>query len=133
MIIYPNGGYEQCSDYPDSLYDENAAYCLPDDSELAAKYRSLYPRAQIVTDESGYIINVTEHPRTEAEIAAENRAEYENLSVNYIRERYLQNDENKIIREYLANPADSAEFAAYNSYVVECKARAKTEVYGEGV
>lgn len=133
MIIYPKGGYEQCSAYPDTLYDENAAYCIPDDSELAAKYRALYPRAQLVTDEAGNVTDVVEQPKTEAEIAAEKRAEYENLSVNYIRERYSQNDENKIIREYLANPADSAEFAAYNSYVMECKAHAKSNVYGEEV
>lgn len=133
MIIYPNGGYEQCSAFPDTLYDENAAYCIPDSSELAAKYLALYPWAQLVTDESGNIADIVEQPKTEAEAAAEKRAEYEKLSVDYIRERYSQNDENKIIREYLANPADSAEFEAYNSYVMECKERAKAEIYGEGV
>ncbi len=133
MIIYPNGGYEQCSAFPDTLYDENAAYCIPDDSELAVKYRALYPRAQLVTDEAGNVADVVEQQKTEAEVAAEKRAEYEDLSVDYIRERYSQNDENKIIREYLANPAESAEFAEYNSYVMECKARAKSEIYGEGV
>ncbi len=71
-----------------------------------------------------------EQPKTEAEAAAEKRAEYEKLSVNYIRERYSQNDENKIIREYLANPADNAEFNAYNEYVVECKEKAREEIYG---
>lgn len=133
MIIYPNGGYEQCSVYPDTLYDENAAYCIPDGSELAAKYRTLYPRAQLVTDDSGNVVDVAELPKTEEEISAEKRAEYEAASVAYIRERYSQNDENKIIREYLANPSDKAEFDAYNSYVMECKERAKSEIYGEGV
>lgn len=133
MIIYPNGGYEQCSAFPDTLYDENAAYCIPDDSELAAKYRALYPRAQLVTGEADNVIGVTEQPKTEAEAAAEKRAEYEDLSVDYIRERYSQNDENKIIREYLADPADNAEFNAYNEYVVECKEKAREKIYGNQV
>ncbi|MBD5156481.1 MAG: hypothetical protein HDT13_02450 [Butyrivibrio sp.] len=58
---------------------------------------------------------------------------YEAASVAYIRERYSQDDENKVIREYLANPADKAEFDEYDGYVMECKARAKAEIYGEGV
>ncbi len=133
MIIYPNGGYESCSDYPDTLYDTSAAYCIPDASELAAKYRALYPRAQLVTDESGNVVDVVEQPKTEAEAAAEKRAAYEAASVGYIREKYSQNDENKIIREYLADPAVKAEFDAYNAFVIECKARARAEIYGEGV
>lgn len=130
MIIYPNGGYEQCSAYPDTLYDENAAYCIPDNTELAAKYMSLYPRALLVTDEDGCVVDVAEQPKTEAETAAEKRAEYEAASVAYIRERYSQNDENKVIREYLANPDDTTEFIEYNEYVLECKKKAKAEIYG---
>lgn len=129
MIIYPNGGYEQCSAYPDTLYDTNAAYCIPDSSELAAKYLALYPRAQLVTDEDGCVVDVAELPKTEAETAAEKRAAYEAASVAYIRERYSQNDENKIIREYLANPADRTEFDEYNSYIIECKEKARAEIY----
>ncbi|MCM1307591.1 MAG: hypothetical protein NC223_03235 [Butyrivibrio sp.] len=133
MIIYPDGGYERCSEHPDTLYDENAKYCIPDSSELAAKYAALYPRAQPVTDDSGNVVDIVELPKTEAEAAAEKRAAYESLSVAHIRERYSQNDENKIIREYLADPTDRTEFDAYNAYVTECKARAKTEIYGEEV
>ena len=129
MIIYPNGGYEQCSTFPDSLYDENASYCIPDGSELAGKYIALYPRAQLVTDDSGNVVDVTEKPKTEEEAAAEKRAAYEAASVAYIRERYSQDDENKVIREYLANPADKTEFDEYNSYVIECKEKAKAKIY----
>lgn len=129
MIIYPNGGYEQCSAFPDTLYDENAAYCIPDSSELSGKYIALYPRAQLVTDDSGNIVDVVEKPKTDEEAAAEKRAAYEAASVAYIRERYSQDDENKVIREYLANPADKAEFDEYNSYVIECKEKAKAEIY----
>ena len=134
MIIYQNGDYEQCSAFPDTLYDKNATYCIPDGSELAGKYIALYPRAQLVTDDSGNIVDIAEIAKTEEEVTAEKRAAYEAASVAYIRERYSQDDENKVIREYLANPADKAEFDAYNGYVMECKARAKAEIYyGEGV
>lgn len=133
MIIFSDSSYGQCSAYPDTLYDENAVYCIPDSSELAAKYRALYPRAQLVTDDSGNVIDVVELPKTEEEAAAEKRAAYEAASVAYIRERYSQDDENKVIREYLAFPTARTEFDAYNSYVMECKARAKSEIYGEGV
>lgn len=132
MIIYPNGDYEQCSDYPDALYDASASYCIPDNSGLASKYRALYPRAQLVADDSGNVVDVVATPKTEAESAAEKRAAYENLSVSYIRARYSQNDENKIIREYLADPSDRTEFDAYNGYVLECKAKAKAEIYSGG-
>ncbi|MBD5156564.1 MAG: hypothetical protein HDT13_02875 [Butyrivibrio sp.] len=131
MIIYQNGDYEQCSAFPDTLYDKNAAYCIPDGSELAAKYLALYPRAQLVTDDSGNIVDVVEIPKTYEETAAEKRAAYEAASVAYIRERYSQDDENKVIREYLANPADKAEFDEYNRYVIECKEKAKANIYAQ--
>ena len=134
MIIFLNGNYEYCSDFPDTLYNKDAKYCIPDSSELAAKYIALYPRAQLVTDDSGNVVDVTEIPKTEEEVTAEKRAAYEAASVAYIRERYSQDDENKVIREYLANPANKAEFDEYNSYVMECKSRAKAEIFdGEGV
>lgn len=131
MIIYQNGDYEQCSAFPDTLYDKNAAYCIPDSSELAAKYIALYPRAQLVTDDSGNVVDIAEIAKTEEEVTAEKRAAYEAASVAYIRERYSQDDENKVIREYLANPTDKAEFDEYNRYVIECKEKAKAKIYAQ--
>lgn len=56
---------------------------------------------------------------------------YEELTVQYIREQYSENDEAKIFREYLANVTGAQEaFTVYNAYVESCKARANTEVYG---
>jgi hypothetical protein len=58
---------------------------------------------------------------------------YHNLTVKYIREKYSINEENKVIREFLAYNTDEYRniFNEYNSYVEECKKRAHTETYGE--
>lgn len=58
------------------------------------------------------------------------RLMYETLVVSKIREQYSQDDENKVLREYLADN-NNTDFEAYNAYVVECKAAAYLEVYGE--
>lgn len=57
---------------------------------------------------------------TEAE-----KKEYEALIVSYIRERYSINDELSIIRQRDSKPD---EFAEYNRYVEECKAKAKESI-----
>ncbi|MDE7281029.1 MAG: hypothetical protein K2N36_04755, partial [Ruminiclostridium sp.] len=57
MIIFSNGSYEQCSEFPDTLYDEKAKYCVPDYSELADKVRST-PFWKPVEDENGHLIDI---------------------------------------------------------------------------
>jgi hypothetical protein len=60
------------------------------------------------------------------------RSKYCNLTNQFIREKYSSNDENKIIREYLAYGEEyKPAFDEYNTYVEECKAKAHTEIYGE--
>lgn len=55
---------------------------------------------------------------------------YDKLSVSYIRKKYTADDENKIMREYLAyGDVKKEAFDIYNSYVEECKATARAEVY----
>jgi hypothetical protein len=59
--------------------------------------------------------------------------EYNSLCELLISERYSHADENKIVREYLANMDDEEkrnQFFEYNSYVEECKIRARKETYG---
>ena len=71
---------------------------------------------------------------TEEQKAKQKQAKYESLCQQYISEKYSLADENKIVREYLAdmnNSEKKAQFDEYNSYVELCKARAGLEVYGE--
>lgn len=59
---------------------------------------------------------------------------YELLCNQKIREQYTNNDENQILREYLANPGDETKkqaFDEYNQYVEDCLAAARKEVYGD--
>ena len=55
------------------------------------------------------------------------REQYEGLVVSEIRKKYSQNDENAIVRKKLAG-VDSGEFDEYNSYVEDCKAKAKNAI-----
>ena len=58
---------------------------------------------------------------------------YNQLTVQYIRNKYSIDEENKVVREYLAYPADTAKqeaFTAYNTYVESCKVQAYQEIYG---
>ena len=57
MIIFSNGSYEQCSEFPDTLYDEKAKYCVPDNSELAVKIMST-PYWEPVEDEMGQLVDI---------------------------------------------------------------------------
>jgi hypothetical protein len=60
------------------------------------------------------------------------RKEYETRTVKYIRGNYSVDDENKILREYLAYP-DNIEakeaFNVYNTAIEECKKKAYADVY----
>ena len=69
-------------------------------------------------------------PYTEEEI----KNVYRKLVVEYIREKYTANDENEILREYLAyGDARKADFNEYNIYVEACKTRAYQEVYDKDI
>lgn len=62
----------------------------------------------------------------------EKKLKYRALSVKYIREKYSINDENQILREYLAYGDQYKQaFDEYNAYVEECRSRAHIEIYGE--
>lgn len=59
---------------------------------------------------------------------------YEQRCNELIREKYTSNDENQILREYLANPIDESKkqaFDDYNQYIEDCLAAAHKEIYGE--
>jgi hypothetical protein len=73
----------------------------------------------------GVLKDCTPPTKTEAEL----KAEYEKLTVKYIRLKYSADDENKILREKCAG-TDNGEFDEYNTYVEECKVKAHKEVYG---
>ena len=69
---------------------------------------------------------------TAEQVEKQKQSKYESLCQQYIREKYSATDENKVVREYLAdmyNTEKRVQFDEYNAYVESCKVRAKGEIY----
>lgn len=69
----------------------------------------------------------------EEEYVLDLNALYESRCQELISAQYPPNEENKVVREYLAYPNDTAKqqaFAAYNDFVEGCKQQAYQEIYG---
>lgn len=118
---------QECSrrTVPDELYqwDDNL-----DESDFY-KYGGFVTLAVENNVVTGYEVDFEAYAAYRASVdETEKKRAYQSLAVAYIRERYTADDENKIIREYLAG-AGSAEFDAYNNYVEKCKERAHDEIY----
>ena len=58
MIAYKNGDWMTCDGYPDTKFNEDADYVIPDDSELATKFKQYTPNVKVITDEEGNVIDV---------------------------------------------------------------------------
>lgn len=132
MIIYENKGYEVRSDCPGEDWTGQAKYVVPDGGELAEQILSLYPYYDFV-EQDGVLTGVVA-VAPPALTAEELRQQYESLTVQFIREQYDQNEESKVLREVIAGLTGAQEsFNTYNTYVLECKDRARYEVYGDAV
>jgi len=126
-------GYQTCSLYPNENWTEEDVYVVPDNTPLANKIIKLYPNYNfILTDNILTDVVETEPiiiPPTEDEL----NYNYENLTVTLIRAKYSQNDENKVLREYLSdmeNESFKSNFITYNTYVNDCKTQSYSEIYG---
>ncbi len=89
-------------------------------------------QAKPLADNALCIGDVYEATPTAARLAETQYREYQDLAVAYIRQLYSQNQENKMLREYLANPEDPAasqQFLVYNADVEDCKQRAWQDTY----
>lgn len=72
-------------------------------------------------------IKEAEEKATAERIQRAKEQEYHNLVVNLIREKYSANNEFAILRQSETKPF---EFEEYNAYCEECKAKARTLVFG---
>lgn len=109
-------------------YTDDEVYIIDDESDLAKKVWDFCPDFDYVVT-NGKLVDIVamEHVATTEEL----RGKYEALVVSKIRSRYTQDDEYKVLREYLADN-NTLEFTAYNNYVKTCKAEAHLEIYGKG-
>ena len=101
---------------------------IPEDMEIPDSF----PFVNIVVD-GDVVVSMAARALPEP-TEEEKREMYQELTVQYIRIQYSSNDEYKILREAIAYPNDQLvqeAFSIYNLYVIDCKARAWAEVYGE--
>lgn len=61
MVIYKDLRWVSNSDYPDTDFQGDADYVVPDSSELAFKLQMYYPHAKLVTDENENLIDIIEY------------------------------------------------------------------------
>ena len=60
MVIYKDKRVISNSDFPDSDFMGDADFVIPDDSDLALKIMGLFPNFEIIFDDAGNIVDVTE-------------------------------------------------------------------------
>ena len=68
---------------------------------------------------------------TAEQLAEQKERKHKELSKRYIRQKYPLEDENKIMRRYLASPSNTQyklDFLEYNEYVEKCILRASEEL-----
>ena len=61
MVIYKDLKWMTNSEHPDTDFQGDADYVVPDESELALKMRTYYPHIKLVTDENENLIDIIEY------------------------------------------------------------------------
>ena len=61
MIIYKDLRWVSNSGYPNTDFQGDADYVVPDSSELALKLQMYYPHAKLITDENKNLIDIIEY------------------------------------------------------------------------
>lgn len=61
MIIYKNIGYITNSEYPDTDFQGDADYVVPDNSNLAFKMQMFYPHVKLIIDNNNNLVDIEEY------------------------------------------------------------------------
>ena len=61
MVIYKDLRWVSNSEYPDTDFQGDADYVVPDSSEIACKMQMYYPHVKLITDEDDNLINIEEY------------------------------------------------------------------------
>lgn len=75
MILYNNKHFATRSDHPNDDWVGNADYIIPDGSELAEKILLFYPNFEIITDDSGNIVDVVKIDETVKNAISQKKSE----------------------------------------------------------
>lgn len=98
MIIYNDGTFLINPNCPDSMFDSEAQYVLPDGSDLAIKYLSLFSQdknPQFILNENNEIVDINE----DDSIIREREIRYQ---INALKQK-LSDSDYKIIKCYEAS------------------------------
>lgn len=71
IINKKDKSYQTRSDKPNSNWLGEEWYCVDDNSQIAGKIETLFPRYDFVLDDNGNMIDVIEIPKTDAELTQE--------------------------------------------------------------
>lgn len=92
MIIYKNNNYMTHSGYPDTDFQGDADYVVPDDSEIAFKMLAYYPHVKLIIDENNNLIDIEEYYSLE-ELKANKKQEINQACSSLIYSGYDYNGE----------------------------------------
>ena len=127
MVIYKDLRWVSNSDYPDTDFQGDADYVVPDGSELAFKMKMYYPHVKLVTDEKENLIDIIEYYSIEE--LKENKKQEINQACSsliysgydYNGEHYDLSDEDQINMLAWSSVAQQGSFVPYHSSGNPCR------------
>ena len=137
MVIYKNENlYITDSEYPDTDFQGDADYVVPDDSELAFKMQMYYPHVKLVTDENENLIDIIEYYSIE-ELKANKKQEINQAcssliysGYDYNGEHYDLSDEDQINMLAWSSVAQQGSSVPYHSSGNPCRIYTSEEFLG---
>lgn len=136
MIIYKDLRWISNSSYPDTDFQGDADYVVPDNSELAFKMQMYYPHVKLVTDENENLINIVEYYSIEE--LKENKKQEINQACSsliysgydYNGEHYDLSDEDQINMLAWSSVAQKGNSVPYHSSGNPCRTYTSEEFLG---
>ena len=136
MVIYKDLRWVSNSDYPDTDFQGDADYVIPDNSELALKMQRYYPHVKLVTDEKENLIDIIEYYSIE-ELKANKKQEINQAcssliysGYDYNGEHYDLSDEDQINMLAWSSVAQQGSSVPYHSSGNPCRMYTSEEFLG---
>ena len=136
MVIYKDNRWITNSEYPDSDFQGDADYVVPDNSELAYKMQLYYPHIKLITDEDDNLIDIQEYYLIE-ELKENKKQEINNAcsatikaGIDYNDEHYDLTDEDQINMLAWSSIAQIGSSVPYHSSGNPCREYTAEEFLG---
>ena len=136
MVIYKDNRWITNSEYPDSDFQGDADYVVPDNSELAYKMQLYYPHIKLITDEDDNLIDIQEYYLIE-EFKENKKQEINNAcsatikaGIDYNDEHYDLTDEDQINMLAWSSIAQIGSSVPYHSSGNPCREYTAEEFLG---